>query len=200
MPTKRQQILELAKQRGAIRPRDLRQIGVSPSYLGHLMSRGELIRSSRGLYTLATFELTQDHTLVEAVRTQPKGVVCLLSALAFHHVGTQLPHQVWLAVPFGSWIAKPSGIPIRTVVMRHDGYFPGIERHQIEGVEVPVYSVAKTIADCFKFRQTIGIGVAIEALREALRDRRCTRDELHRHAKALRVERVMRPYLEALSA
>ena len=158
-----------------------------------------MLRSARGLYTLAAFEATESRSLVEAVRTQSKGVVCLLSALGFHGVGAQLPHQVWLTVPYGSRIAKSEAVPLKVVVARGEAYEAGVEVHRLEGVEVPVYSVAKTVADLFKFRNRIGVDVAIEALKEALRDSRCTREEILRYARVDRVERVITPYLEALS-
>ena len=159
-----------------------------------------MVRSGRGLYTLAGYEVTEAHSLVEAVRAQSKGVVCLISALSFHGIGTQQPHQVWIAVPYGARISKNDAVPMRAVVMRSPGHEVGIETHRLEGVDVPVYSVAKTIADCFKFRGTVGLDVAIEALREALHERRCNRDDLRRYAEIDRVYKMMRPYMEALSA
>ncbi len=199
MQNKKQAIVALAREKGVVRPRDLASLGVSPTYLSRLVEEGTMLRSGRGLYTLADYETTESHSLVEAVRVQSRGVVCLLSALAFHGLGTQLPHQVWLAVPYGSRIAKGQGVPMRIVVARGPAYGEGIELHRLEGVEVPVYGVAKTVADLFKFRNKVGIDVAIEALKETLRERRCSRDEIRRYARLHRVERVMSPYLEALA-
>jgi predicted transcriptional regulator of viral defense system len=193
-------IIALAKDKGVIRPADVEAMQIDRRYLTTLVAEGAVNRIGRGLYTLAGFEATEAHSLVEAARTQSKGVVCLLSALSFHGLGTQLPHQVWLAVPYGARITKVNSAPMRVVVMRSPAHEAGIEEHRIEGVSVPIYGIAKTVADCFKFRGKIGLDVAIEALREALRERRCSRDEIHRYAVIDRVEKVMRPYMEAFSA
>jgi len=198
MPTKREEILAIAKKRGVIRARDL--VGIDGAFLRRLRDEGVLTKSARGLYSLADYDITEAHSLVEAVQAQAKGVVCLLSAVSFHGLGTQLPFQVWLAVPNGSRISKIEPVPLRIVVIKKDAFEAGIEKHVIEGVTVPIYSVAKTVADCFKFRNKIGLDVAIEVLRAAIRDRRCSRDEIRKHARIDRVERVMQPYLEALSA
>ena len=193
-------IVELARERGVIRPRDLTLLGINRNRLRDLVRSGEIVKTGRGLYTLAEFDVTESHTLVEAVRAQSNGVICLLSALSFHGLGTQLPHEVWIAVPYGGRITKTDAVPMRTVVVRPPAYAAGIEVHRLEGIDVPIYSVAKTVADCFKFRSKVGLNVAIESLREALRDRRCTREEIRAYARADRVEQVMRPYMEALSA
>jgi len=141
---KERQVLNMARTKGAVRPSDLRPLGVDPSYLGRLHRQGELLKSGRGIYTLADFPATESHSLVEATRAQSKSVVCLLSALSFHGVGTQLPHQVWIAVPYGSRITRVAPVPLRPVVMRGDAYSRGIETHEIEGVSVKVFGVAKT--------------------------------------------------------
>jgi predicted transcriptional regulator of viral defense system len=193
------QITALAKQQGVIRPKDVSALGLNPLYLRQLVAEGQMVRSARGLYTLADFDITESHSLVEAVRLQSKGVVCLLSALSFHQIGTQLPHQVWLSVPFGTWISHRETAPVRTVVMRSPAYEAGIEWHRLEGIDVPVYNVAKTIADCFKFRATVGLDVCLEALREAIRERRGTRGEIHKFAKINRVDKLITPYMEAVT-
>lgn len=200
MSDKRTRIITLAREQGVVRPRDLNALGISPTYLRELVADGTVVVSGRGIYTLADYELTEAHSLVEAVRIQSKGVVCLLSALSFHGLGTQIPHQVWLAVPFGARISKSNSIPMRVVVMRSPAHEAGTEVHRLEGVDVPVYGVAKTIADCFKFRSKVGLDVAIEALREALRERRCPREDIRMYAQIDRVDKVIRPYMEALSA
>ena len=199
MTEKQERVLALARAQGVIRPSDLKQVGATSSQLRGLVASGTITRSARGLYRLSDHEFTESHSLVEAVRKQSKGVVCLLSALSFHEIGTQLPYQVWLAVPYGTRIAKSNGVPLRVVVATSPGYEAGIESHLIEGVDVAVYSIAKTVADCFKFRNKIGLDVALEALREVLRERRCNRDELRQYAKTNRVENIMRPYMEAMS-
>jgi predicted transcriptional regulator of viral defense system len=199
MEEKRGQILTWAKGRGVIRPRELAALGASPTYLRRLVAEGHMLRVGRGLYTLADYEPTESHTLVEAVSSQAKAVVCLLSALSFHGIGTQLPFQVWLAVPYGARISKENAPPKRIVVMRPPSYEAGIEVHRIEGVDIPIYGIAKTVADCFKFRNKVGLDVALEALREVLGERRCSREEIRRYARIDRVENVMRPYMEALA-
>jgi predicted transcriptional regulator of viral defense system len=193
-------ILDIARSRGVIRPSDLIAAGIDPANLRLLVRTGKVLRVRRGLYTLADYDATENHSLVEAVAVQRRSIVCLLSALYYHGIGTQIPHQVWLAVPFGAWIAKSSAVPVRIIVLRSEAYGAGIETHEMEGIDVPIYCVAKTVSDCFKFRNKIGLDVAIEALRDALRDRRCTREQIRQFARIDRVENIMRPYMEAFSA
>ena len=195
-----QQIITLAQERGIIRPRDLYALGINPTNLRRLVKSGVLTKAGRGLYTLTDFDVTEHHSLVAAVRVQSNAVVCLLSALSFYGLGTQLPHQVWVSVPYGGRVSNSDAVPMRVVVLRAPAYAVGIEVHQLEGVSVPIYSLAKTVADCFKFRNKIGLDVAIEALREALRDRRCSREDIRQYARIDRVEKIIRPYMEALSA
>jgi predicted transcriptional regulator of viral defense system len=193
-----QSLIELAHNQGVIRPRDVSSLGVDRWDIRRLVDSGVMVRTSRGLYRLADYEVTESHSLVEAVQAQSNAVICLLSALNFHGLGTQLPHQIWVAIPYGARITKKISVPMRAVVMRPPAYDAGIEDHRLEGIEVQVYGVAKTIADCFKFRNKVGLDVALEALREALRERRCSRDEILRYAKIDRIENVIRPYLEAM--
>jgi predicted transcriptional regulator of viral defense system len=192
-------ILDIARNQGVVRPSDLVAIGIDPGNLRYLYRTRKMLRVGRGLYTLPDYDFTEHHTLVEAVNARSRSVVCLLSALVYHGIGTQLPHQVWLAIPFGAWVAKSSRSPVRLVVLRAKAYEAGTQIHRIEGIDVPIYNVAKTVADCFKFRNKVGLDLAIEALREALRQRRCTREEIRQFARIGRVENVMRPYMEALS-
>jgi predicted transcriptional regulator of viral defense system len=195
-----QQIITLAHEQGVIRPRDLTMLGIGSNQLRRLVREGVMNKAGRGLYTLADFDVTEFHSLVTAAQAQSKSVICLLSALSFHGLGTQLPHQVWLSVPYGARISKSDAVPMRVIVLRPPAYDAGIEIHRLEGVDVRIYSIAKTIADCFKFRNKVGLDVAIEALREALRERRCSREEIRQYARIDRVERIIRPYMEALSA
>jgi predicted transcriptional regulator of viral defense system len=194
------QVKEIAARRGVLHTADFTALGATSHDLRRLVARGVLNRVGRGLYSLSDFEVTEAHSIVEAVQAQSNSVVCLLSALAFHVIGTQQPHQLWLAIPYGARISQNRTAPTRIVVMRPSAYEYGIEIHRLEGVEVPIYSIAKTVADCFKFRNTVGLDVAIEALREALRDRRCTREDIRKYARIDRVEKIMRPYMEALAA
>ena len=199
MSSQVQKIISMAREQGVLRPRDVVERGLNPAHLRRLVDSGVIAKAGRGLYTLADYDVTEFHTLVEAIRAQSRSVVCLLSALSFHGLGTQIPHQVWVSVPYGARISK-SVIPIRTVVLRPHAYEAGIEIHRLEGVDVPVYNVAKTIADCFKFRNKVGLDVAIEALREGLRQRRSSRDDIRDYAAIDRVEKIMRPYMEAIAA
>ncbi|HOX05020.1 MAG TPA: type IV toxin-antitoxin system AbiEi family antitoxin domain-containing protein [Planctomycetota bacterium] len=190
-------VLELAQQYGVLHARDLRPLGIPREHLSRLCARGKLTKSGRGLYMLPDADVTEHHGLVEAAQLVPRGVVCLLSALRFHDIGTQAPFEVWLAIERRSARPRVSHPPLR--VMRFSGaaFTDGVEEHRIEGVPVRVYSPAKTVADCFKYRNKIGLDVALEALREALRYRKCTADQLWEAAKVCRVLAVMRPYMEA---
>ena len=192
-------IISLARACGIIRPRDLDAYGVPREYLRRLCAKGILERESRGIYTLRDVELTQHHSLMQACKRLPKGVACLLSALRFHGLTTQAPFEIWMAIDRKARLPKVEGVPLRIVRFSGEALTEGVERHMIEGTEVSVYCPAKTIADCFKYRNKIGLDVALEALRECRRERRCTMDELWRYAKMCRVANVIRPYLEALS-
>ena len=161
------------------------------------MKSGAIVRLARGLYMAADAEVTEHHSLAEVARLAPNAVVCLLSALRFHGLGTQLPSEVWLAVHVKAWRPRLTGIPVRIVRMSGPALTEGIEVHEVEGVPVRMTSAAKTVADCFKFRNKIGLDVVLEALREYRRQRRSL-DDLHRLARVCRVDRVMRPYLEAM--
>lgn len=192
-------ISALAREKGIIRPRDLDEYGIPREYLRRLCDEGVLERQARGIYTLRGAETTEHHSLVQACKRVPKGVVCLLSALRFHGLTTQAPFEIWMAIDRKARLPKVEGVPLRLVRFSGEALAEGIERHRIEGVDVSVYCPAKTVADCFKYRNKIGLDVALEALRECRRERRCTMDDLWRFAKICRVANVMRPYLEALS-
>ncbi|MEO7207231.1 MAG: transcriptional regulator [Steroidobacteraceae bacterium] len=142
-------------------------------------------------------ELSENLGLALVSAAVPRSTICLVSALRFHDIGAQAPHQVWIAVEQGAARPRLDYPPIRVTIVSGAAFSFGVERHQIDGVSVRVYSPAKTVADCFKFRNKIGLDVAIEALREALRAKRFTRDELWVAAKICRVTKVMRPYIEA---
>lgn len=192
-------IIELARITGVIRPRDLDVYGIPREYLRRLCNKEVLERRSRGIYTLADADLTEHHSLVLASKRVPKGVVCLLSALRFHQLTTQAPFEIWMAIDRKARLPKAEGVPLHIVRFSAAALTEGVEHYQVEGMEVPVYCLAKTVVDCFKYRNKIGLDVALEALRECLRERRCTIGELWRYAKICRVANVMRPYLESLS-
>ena len=194
-----QRILQIVEQAGVLRPRDLDAHGIPRIYLGRLCERGLLQRVGRGLYVLPDADVSEHHTLAEACKRVPHGVVCLLSALRFHNLTTQSPFEVWLAIGSKAWRPQVDYPRLRFVRFSARALEAGVEEHSIEGVLVRVYSPAKTVADCFKYRNKIGLDVALEALRDCRRQRKCTNDELWHYAKICRMANVMRPYMEALA-
>jgi predicted transcriptional regulator of viral defense system len=192
-------VLDLVRNAGVLRPRDLDAYGIPRTYLSRLLAAGKLHRVGRGLYVLPGSNVSEHRSLAEACKRVPKGVVCLLSALRFHELTTQAPFEVWLAIGEKAWRPRVDYPPLRVVRFSAAALVSGVEQHQIEGVTIPVFSPAKTVADCFKYRNKIGLDVAIEALRECWRSRRCTTDDLWKYAKVCRVQNVMRPYLESVT-
>jgi predicted transcriptional regulator of viral defense system len=195
---KTQLALDFVRAKGLVRPRDLAAKKIPRDYLDRLHRRGLVERISRGVYAWPGADLGENQTLVEAARQVPRGVICLLSALEFHGIGTQQPHEVWLAIPPSAWRPKLEFPKLRVVRFSGAAFTRSIEKHDLHGVPVHVFGVAKTVADCFKFRNKIGLDVALEALRECWRARRCTMDDLWKAAATCRMTRVMRPYLESL--
>ena len=196
--TRCQQVLDLVKKAGVLRPRELEPHGIPRQYLRLLRERGLLRRIGRGLYVVADEEPTEHHTLAEACKRVPNGVVCLLSALRFHGLTTQAPFEVWLAIGPRARRPRADVPPMRFVRFSARALEAGVEEHDIEGVTVRAYCAAKTVADCFKYRNKIGLDVAIEALRDCRRERKCANDELWHFAEVCRVAKVMRPYMEAI--
>ena len=192
-----QRILALAKRQPLVRPRDVEARGIARESLLRLFRQGLLVRQSRGVYALPESPVTEHHTLAIAAKKTPGGVICLLSALRFHGLTTQDPHEVWMAIDFKAHKPSAASPALRVVRFSGPALLEGIEHHTLEGVRVPVYSAAKTVADCFKYRNKLGVDVAIEALRDALRSRKTTVDQIHRFAKVCRVANVIRPYLES---
>ena len=186
--------------RGIARLAELRDAGVTAATMSRMERDGEVLRLARGLYQLSDATLDAHHSLAEAAKRVPKGVVCLVSALAFHELTDQLPRQIWIAIGQKDWPPKADGTPIRLVRFTDRLLEEGVETHPVEGVPVKVFGVAKTIADCFRYRNKIGLSVAIEGLREALRQRKATPGEIARQAERGGVATVIRPYLEALTA
>jgi predicted transcriptional regulator of viral defense system len=199
MKSQKERALELVRRKGVLRPRDLDADGIPREHLRRLLDEGLLERTGRGLYVIAGSKPTPNHTLAEACKRVPHGVVCLLSALRFHELTTQAPFEVWLAIDEKARLPKVDYPPIRIVRFSGKSLEFGIQEHRIEGVAVRVYSPAKTIADCFKYRNKIGLDVALEALRDCWQERRATTDELWAAAKVCRVANVMRPYMESLT-
>lgn len=198
--TDRARTLKLARRASGVTPRDLAEAGIHRQVLTRLVNEGRIERVARGLYRLASQPITESHGLAVAATAVPQGVICLLSALQYHGIGTHLPSEVWMALDRRAWRPTLTWPPLRIVRFTGDALTQGVEHHTVEGRPVKVYGVAKTLADCFKYRNKIGIDVALEALREAWRSKRFTMDELDRYAAICRVQRVMQPYLEVLTA
>ena len=199
MANSHQDILDLATELGLIRPRDLTERGLPTVALTRLVRQGRLQRVGRGLYALPDRPVSEHNALAEVARKHPQAIVCLLSALRFHDLTTQSPFEVWLAIPNKARAPKMDYPPLRIVRFSGAALTHGLEDHVVDGVPVRVTSVARTVADCFKFRNKIGLDVALEALQEAWRTRRVSMDELWRYATLCRVANVMRPYMESLT-
>jgi predicted transcriptional regulator of viral defense system len=193
-------ILELARSKGILRTRDVDSAGASRALLASLTDEGRLLKLGRGLYALPDRAVSAYDSFAEVAARSESGVLCLLSALRFHGLTTQQSSDVWLAVPHKSHAPRFDYPPLRVVRMSGPAMTEGVENVDIAGTQVRVFGVAKTVADCFKFRNKIGIDVALEALREAWNGKRVTMDELWRYAEICRVANVMRPYLEAVAA
>jgi predicted transcriptional regulator of viral defense system len=193
-------LLRLARRHGSVSRQEVAEANIHTQTLSRLVRAGTLERVARGRYRLPNAPVTEHHGLALVAAAAPKAVICLLSALSFHQIGTQLPHEVWIALDRRS--RRPSLRYPRLHVVRFggDALTEGIETHRVEGETVRVYNAAKTIADTFKYRNKIGLDVALEALREAWRARQFTMDKMYFYARVCRVERVMRAYLEALAA
>ena len=197
--SKSNRVLSIVRKSGILRSRDLADHGIPRTYLQRLEEQGLLVKEARGLYKLPDAKITEQHSLAEACKRVPHAVVALLSALQFHKLTTQAPSEVWLAIDRKARAPREGGQALRLVRMSGKALTEGVEQHLIEGVTVNVYKPAKTVADCFKYRHKIGLDVALEALRDYRQKYRSGMDELYRFAKICRVERVMRPYLEALT-
>jgi predicted transcriptional regulator of viral defense system len=188
------------RNKGIFRLTEARALGLHPEQVRRLTRQGQLTRLGRGLYAAASAVPSEHHTLAEIAKRVPKGIVCLLTALRFHSIGTQHPREVWLAVDRRAAIPRIDFTPVRIMRISGAALTAGIDEHDIEGVDVRITGPARTVVDCFKFRNKIGIDVAVEALREYRRLRKGTVDELWRQADRLRMTRVMRPYWDAMSS
>ncbi len=198
--THEQQVLRLARARTLLRARDVTQQGLPTIALTRLVQAGKLERVARGLYGLPGAEISEHRSLAEVSARVPRAVVCLLSALRVHEIGTQAPFEVWIAIPQHMVTPRLDQPAIRVVRMADVALAEGVERLHIDGVEVPVFNAARTVVDCFRFRNKIGLDVALEALRDGWSQRKFTLDDLWRHATRGRVANVMRPYIEAITA
>ncbi len=197
---KQEKILALAgRQGGLVATRDVENLGLPRTYLYRLCEKGMLTKVGHGLYSLPEPAATEHLALVEVSKRVPKAVICLISALSFHGITTQIPHEVWIAVQRGSWRPDFDYPPLNVTNVSGPAFSFGVETHHLSGVAVNIYNPAKTVVDCFKFRNKVGLDVFIEALREVWRTRKATMDELVRAAEVCRVSRVIRPYLEAIT-
>lgn len=182
-----------------MRARDVEAAGYPTALLYRLRDRGDLEQVGPGLFRHPEADLTEHHSYAEAGKLVPSGVICLLSALAFHEIGTQNPWQVWMALERGKQRPRSPALPLKIVWFSGDAMREGVEHHTVEGVEIRVFGPAKTVADLFKFRNKVGVDVAIEALRDGLERQLFSRNQVLSFAKICRVERVMKPYLQAVS-
>ena len=196
--THAQRVLDLLSQKGMLRPRDLDDIGVPRVVLTRMTGNGQLEKAGRGIYQLPDTQGSEHESLITIATKVPQAVFCLITALQFHELTTQLPRQVWIAMPRGSHAPKISYPPVKMVQFSAEAYFDGIEIVERDQVKLRIYSVAKTVADCFKHRNKIGLDVALEALKDARVRKKASADDLWHFAKICRVANVMRPYLEAI--
>lgn len=198
IPTRLELAVVEAKRLGVFRTRDFVSVGFSREYLRRLLVSGQVRQLGRGLYSTESFEGDNNQTLVEVSKRFPRGVVCLYTALRFHGIGTQSPFEVWLALPRGTNFPVEVNLPVRFCKYSGAAYTFGIEEHKAAGGIVRVYSAAKTVADCFKYRNKYGIDAAVEALRDGWKQKKFTAGDISAAAKVCRVERIMQPYLEMI--
>jgi predicted transcriptional regulator of viral defense system len=191
-------LLRLARQKGVLRSRDLHSTAIPRVYLSRLIAAGQLERAGRGLYRLPSAPMSENESMVTVATRVPHAVFCLMTALQFHELTTQLPRQVWIGMPRGCHAPKIDYPPLKMVQFSGDAYEDGVEVFVRDKVKLRVYGVAKTLADCFKHRNKIGLDVALEALKNARAQKKASADDLWHFAKICRVANVMRPYLEAI--
>lgn len=199
MTSTEQRIQKLLRRAGTARSRELVAAGMTRSQLSRMVGTGQLLRVARGLYAMPDYRGGEHSALVAVAKRAPGVVFCLLTALRIHDLTTQAPFEVWIAIGNKAHPPRLDYPPLRTIRLSDVALAAGVEMHPIDGAEMRVTSVAKTVADCFKFRNKIGLDVALEALREARRTKKASADELWRYARINRVTNVMRPYLEAVA-
>lgn len=193
------QALQLIRRRGLVRAADLEAHGFPRGHLYRLLEKGLIARQARGVYVASKHPVTAEHTLAQVAKRVPGGVICLLTALRFHELTTQSPAEVWVALPEKARKPKLDYPRLRVARFSGQALSEGIEDHRLEQVNVRVYSAAKTVADCFKYRNKVGIDLAVEALRDFSRKHRGGATDLARYARICRVTRVMQPYLDAIA-
>lgn len=199
-PTNRDLAFKTFKGRSMMRLSDLRTAGVTSVTLRRMQDSGEIVKLGRGVYQIADADYTAEHSLAEAALRVPNGVVCLLSALAYHGLTDQMPSKVWMAIGHKAWAPTTSSPPLRIVRFADNFLADGVDIVVIEDVSVRIFGVAKTIADSFRHRRSVGMAVALEGLQEALRQRTATASEILAAAERGRVGTIVRPYLTAMTA
>lgn len=188
----------LLRRQAVIRTRDLARLGVPRTALEAPLADGTISRLSHGVYAVTGHDVSEHHSLAQAAVRVPQGVICLLSALVFHELTTQTPHEVWLAIDRKARSPAEGYPPLHVVRFGGESLLAGTAVHTIDGVPVRITTPAKTVADCFKYRNKIGTGIAVEALRDGWTRRRFTMDELWAMARVCRMEKIIRPYVESL--
>lgn len=196
--TKTEKLVELLDQQHIIRTQDLARAHIPRNYLTRLVAQGKLQKLDRGIYTAGTLPASEHISLIEVGRKVPNAVICLLSALRFHEIGTQMPSEVWIAIDVKAWAPRIRSPRVRIVRFSGKALDFGVEERAVTGGKIRVYNPAKTVADCFKYRNKIGTDVALEALRDTYRQKKASMNELFQAAKVCRVANVMKPYLESL--
>ncbi|MEW6073710.1 MAG: type IV toxin-antitoxin system AbiEi family antitoxin domain-containing protein [Planctomycetota bacterium] len=200
MPTRsKERILRLIEEHGLARPRDLEAHGITRAQLARLVAEGLVLRRARGVYVAARHALSAEHTLAHVAKRVPDGIFCLLTALRFHGLTTQSPAEVWIALPEKAHRPRLDYPRLRVARFSGAALTEGVEEHRVESVPLRIYTPAKTVADCFKYRNKVGIDIAVEALRDFSRRYRGRATELARFARICRVSRVMQPYLDAIA-
>lgn len=199
MPTAKDRALSLIEKRRLVRPRELEDHGITRADLARLVEEGRVVRQARGIYAAAGHAPSEAYTLAHVAKRVPDGVFCLFTALRFHELTTQSPSEVWIALPEKARRPRLDYPRLRVARFSGPALTEGVEEHRVEGVRIRVYSAAKTVADCFKYRNKVGIDVAVEALRDFSRKHRGGANDLARFARICRVSRVMQPYLDAIA-
>ncbi len=197
MQTQIDKIIRMVKKQGTVSAATLTKAGISSGILCYMANKGMLRRVSRGVYALPDYEPVHE-TFSSVALKIPNGVICLLSALQFHELTTQMPYETWVAIEKGSNYPRNLKIPVRIIQLTGENFSTGIQTFTEDGIKIKVYNPAKTVVDCFRFRNKIGTEVAVEALRDTLKQKKATSDEIWEYARRCRIARVMRPYMEAI--
>ena len=191
-------LLKFARKSGVFKAGEAIARGFHYTQLERLCKKELLIKIARGFYRVPDAQVSSHYDLAIVGKAVPGGIVCLISALSFHEIGTQIPHDVWIMINNRAAHPRVNYPTLRVIRSSGKPFTEGIQEHEIDGVRVQIYNPAKTVVDCFKFRNKVGLEVALEALREALGERKCTFEELWNYARICRVTNIMRPYMEAM--